>query len=156
MSNTRESLIDRIETGNADALVDMGDEIEKLEGVEVPGHESGSCYALPVLKSQQRANKQMMGNQKVTIGLLLNNGGGNGGSGKDVLRIPTPFGKMEVPGERIRDATRLIAILALIWVAWHVLEMKQEQKQQREELRAIGLPRMARILDVKTNDKPPE
>ena len=147
MSNTRRSIIEMVKSGNLAALVDTKEEIEKLEQAKVPGHEGGKCVALPVLKSQQRTNKQVMGNQETMINLLLNGGGGNGGN-KDTLRIPTPLGKpIEVPGERIRDATRLIAILALVWLAWHVFQMKQEQQEQREELRSIGLPRVAAVRD---------
>jgi hypothetical protein len=65
---------------------------------------------------------------------------------KDTLRIPTPLGKpVEIPGDRIRDATRLIAICAAIWLAWHVIQMRREQKQQVQQvqdLKAIAMPRM--------------
>jgi hypothetical protein len=140
MSGTRENLIKMVKTGNEKALSDMGEEMKKFEGVDVAGHGNGKCYALPVLKSQQRANQQVMDNQETMIDLILNGSGNNPKPG-GTLRLATPFGKAEIPGAYLRDATRFLGVCVLGFLIWFVWDMKRdhaaEQKKTRDEMKKL-------------------
>ena len=111
-----------------------------------------TASAVNKLSEEHGKNMRSLGEQLKTINGKLPSRQTNTDSGrpKDTLRIPTPLGRpIEVPGARIRDATRLIAILAVIWLAWHVIQMRQEQAEQGRKLKAIAMPRVTALSDAR-------